>query len=107
MQQSQATVPTKLCVIIRPVRHLHFHLRNVVLSVSIMFYLTLFSQEKFKMSEFYGKELSVQQRGREDVYDETLALRLQREGADSFAASWQALLARIHEKCATVGGNGA
>lgn len=37
---------------------------------------------------------------REGVDDEALAARLQREGADAFAASWQALLARIHEKSA-------
>ncbi len=35
---------------------------------------------------------------REGVDDEALAARLQREGADAFAASWHALLARIDEK---------
>ena len=35
---------------------------------------------------------------REGVDDEALAVRLQREGADAFAASWHALLARIEEK---------
>jgi transaldolase len=35
---------------------------------------------------------------REGVDDEALAARLQREGTDAFAASWQALLARIREK---------
>lgn len=37
---------------------------------------------------------------REGVDDEALAARLQDEGADAFAASWQALLARIQEKSA-------
>jgi transaldolase len=44
---------------------------------------------------------------REGVDDEALAARLQREGADSFAASWHALLARIHEKSAKLSGTGA
>ena len=44
---------------------------------------------------------------REDVDDEALAARLQREGADAFAASWQALLARIHEKSARLAGTAA
>jgi transaldolase len=35
---------------------------------------------------------------REGVNDEAVAARLQREGAESFTASWQALLSRIHEK---------
>ncbi len=35
---------------------------------------------------------------REGVDDEALAARLQREGADAFAASWHVLLARIQEK---------
>jgi transaldolase len=43
---------------------------------------------------------------REGVDDEALAARLQREGADSFAASWQVLLARIHEKSANLVGTG-
>jgi transaldolase len=33
--------------------------------------------------------------------DDALAARLQREGVDAFATSWHALLARIHEKCAS------
>jgi transaldolase len=43
---------------------------------------------------------------REGVDDEGLAARLQREGADAFTASWQALLARIHEKSASLAGTG-
>ncbi|MEO7338358.1 MAG: transaldolase [Caldimonas sp.] len=43
---------------------------------------------------------------REGVDDEALAARLQREGAEAFAASWQALLARIHEKSASLTGSG-
>ena len=35
---------------------------------------------------------------REGVNDEALAAQLQREGAESFTASWQALLVRIHDK---------
>jgi transaldolase len=38
---------------------------------------------------------------REGVDDGALATRLQREGVDAFAASWQALLTRIREKCAS------
>ncbi len=41
---------------------------------------------------------------REGINDEALAARLQREGADAFAASWQALLARIHEKSTSMAG---
>jgi transaldolase len=44
---------------------------------------------------------------REGVDDEALAARLQREGADAFAASWHALLARIHEKSTSLAGTGA
>ncbi len=44
---------------------------------------------------------------REGVDDEALAARLQREGAEAFAASWQALLARIHEKSTSLAGTGA
>ncbi|MEO8153911.1 MAG: transaldolase [Rhizobacter sp.] len=44
---------------------------------------------------------------REGVDDEALAARLQREGADAFVASWQALLARIQEKSASVTRAGA
>ncbi|MCX7277799.1 MAG: transaldolase [Burkholderiales bacterium] len=36
---------------------------------------------------------------REGVDDAVLAARLQREGVEAFATSWQALLARIGEKC--------
>ena len=35
---------------------------------------------------------------REGVDDEALAARLQREGVQAFAKSWQALLARIKDK---------
>ena len=35
---------------------------------------------------------------REGVDDEALAQRLQREGVQAFAKSWNALLARIREK---------
>lgn len=38
---------------------------------------------------------------REGLDDNALAARLQREGVDSFANSWHALLTRIREKCAT------
>ena len=41
---------------------------------------------------------------REGVDDEALAERLQREGADAFAKSWHALLSRISEKSAQLGG---
>ncbi len=37
---------------------------------------------------------------REDVDDEMLASWLQREGVDTFATSWHALLSRVREKCA-------
>ena len=37
---------------------------------------------------------------REGVDDDALAARLQREGVESFATSWHALLTRIREKCA-------
>ena len=37
---------------------------------------------------------------REGVDDETLATRLQREGASAFSASWRALIQRIAEKSA-------
>ncbi|MEO7937983.1 MAG: transaldolase family protein, partial [Burkholderiaceae bacterium] len=39
------------------------------------------------------------------VDPDTLALRLQVEGAESFAASWRALLARIQEKSASLAGS--
>jgi transaldolase len=35
---------------------------------------------------------------------DALAVRLQREGVDAFAASWHALLTRIREKCAATNG---
>ncbi|MEO5797237.1 MAG: transaldolase [Rhodoferax sp.] len=41
---------------------------------------------------------------REGVDDEALAARLQREGAESFTASWQLLLERIREKSAILVG---
>ncbi len=41
---------------------------------------------------------------REGVDDEALAARLQREGAEAFTHSWQALLARIHDKSEELGG---
>ena len=44
---------------------------------------------------------------REGVDDNALATRLQREGGDAFAASWHALLGRIHEKSASLAGAGA
>ena len=44
---------------------------------------------------------------REGVDDEALAARLQREGSDAFTVSWQALLARIHEKSEVLGGSGS
>ena len=40
---------------------------------------------------------------REGVDDAALAERLQREGVESFATSWHALLARIGEKCGSEG----
>ena len=44
---------------------------------------------------------------RKGVDDEALAARLQREGSDAFTVSWQALLARIHEKSEVLGGSGS
>ncbi|MEO7107459.1 MAG: transaldolase [Rhodoferax sp.] len=44
---------------------------------------------------------------REGIDDDALAERLQREGAESFTASWQALLARLHEKSEELGGSGS
>jgi transaldolase len=41
------------------------------------------------------------------VDDAALAARLQREGADAFSASWQALLSSIQEKCAKLPQAGA
>ena len=40
---------------------------------------------------------------REGVDDDALASRLQREGVETFAISWHALLTRIREKCAAAG----
>lgn len=42
---------------------------------------------------------------REGIDDKALAVRLQREGADAFTASWQALLARITEKRTSLTGS--
>ncbi len=44
---------------------------------------------------------------REGINDEALAARLQREGAEAFVASWQALLARIEDKSNALAGGGA
>ncbi len=44
---------------------------------------------------------------REGIDDEALAARLQREGADAFTASWQALLSRITEKRTRLAGSDA
>ena len=52
-------------------------------------------------------EAVLQEFRREGVDDEALAARLQREGAESFTASWQALLACIHEKSSHLAGTGA
>ncbi|MEO8387947.1 transaldolase [Polaromonas sp.] len=43
-------------------------------------------------------EAVLQEFRREGIDDEALAARLQRDGAESFTASWRTLLARIHEK---------
>jgi transaldolase len=45
-------------------------------------------------------EAVIEEFRREGVDDDALAARLQREGVDSFATSWHALLSRIREKCA-------
>jgi transaldolase len=44
-------------------------------------------------------EAVIEEFRREGVDDDVLAARLQREGVDAFAASWQALLTRIRNKC--------
>ena len=44
---------------------------------------------------------------REGVDDDALAARLQREGADAFTKSWNALLARIREKSSQLAGAGS
>ena len=44
---------------------------------------------------------------RQGIDDTALAQRLQREGAEAFAKSWHALLARIGEKSAQLAGAGA
>jgi len=44
-------------------------------------------------------EAVIEEFRREGLDDGVLATRLQHEGVDAFAASWHALLARIHEKC--------
>jgi len=54
----------------------------------------------------YG-EAVLEEFRREGVDDEALAARLQREGADAFAKSWHALLARIREKSTSLTGTGA
>ena len=46
-------------------------------------------------------EAVIEEFRREGVDDDALAARLQREGVDSFATSWHALLTRIREKCAS------
>ena len=45
-------------------------------------------------------EAVIEEFRREGVDDDALAARLQREGVDSFATSWHALLTRIRDKCA-------
>ena len=45
-----------------------------------------------------GAEAVIKEFRREGVDDDVLAERLQREGADAFAKSWNALLSRIREK---------
>jgi transaldolase len=49
-------------------------------------------------------EAVIEEFRREGIDDDALALRLQREGVDAFAASWQALLGSIREKSAAAGG---
>lgn len=44
-------------------------------------------------------EVLIEEFRREGVDDEALATRLQREGVDSFATSWYALMTRIRQKC--------
>ncbi len=46
-------------------------------------------------------EAVIEEFRREGVDDDALAARLQREGVDAFAASWRALLSRIHDKSAS------
>ena len=46
-------------------------------------------------------EAVIEEFRREGVDDDALAARLQREGVDSFATSWHALLTRIRDKCAS------
>ena len=52
-------------------------------------------------------EAVIEEFRREGVDDEALALRLQHEGADSFAHSWHALMTRITEKSAAMASMGA
>ena len=49
-------------------------------------------------------EAVIEEFHRENVDDNALAARLQREGVEAFATSWHALLARIGEKCAAPAG---
>jgi transaldolase len=49
-------------------------------------------------------EVVLEEFRRVGVDDEALATRLQREGADAFTKSWQALLARLQEKSASLAG---
>ena len=46
-------------------------------------------------------EVVIEEFRREGVDDDALAARLQREGVDSFANSWHALLTKIRDKCAS------
>jgi transaldolase len=52
-------------------------------------------------------EVVLQEFRHEGVDDAALAARLQREGADAFANSWHAMLARIKEKSASLTASGA
>ena len=49
-------------------------------------------------------EAVIEEFRREGIDDDALALRLQREGVEAFATSWQALLGCIREKSAAAGG---
>ena len=44
-------------------------------------------------------EAVIEEFHRENVDDNALAARLQREGVEAFATSWHALLSRISDKC--------
>jgi transaldolase len=54
-----------------------------------------------------SSDVVLQEFRHEGVDDAALAARLQREGADAFANSWHAMLARIKEKSATLASSGA